>query len=496
MPHGAHTVDLDDEAATVAFAEDIAACIAPGDLVALCGGLGVGKTTFARALIRAVADDEGLEVPSPTFTLVQTYAGGRLNVSHFDLYRLAAAAELDEIGFDDALADGAVVVEWAERAASRLPANRLDVTIAIAIARGGSARQATVSGGPDWLARLARSRAARDFVERAGLPRAARRHLKGDASTRRYERVRAGGRGAVLMDWPPQPATDDPRAPFRARDVRAFVAVDGALRAAGLSAPEIHAADMAAGFLLLEDLGSVGVVEDDAPVAERYDVAIEVLATIHSRARPGELPLPDGTVHRLPLLAGAALAAEIDLFAEWYPVHATGKPLDANARAGLTAIWARAFARLDDAERSWVLFDMQSPNLIWLADREGPARLGLLDFQDMFLGPAAYDVASLCQDARATIPAALESALRARYVALRRASDAAFDAGAFAEAYAVLAALRAFKNLGVFARLADGFGERGYLGHVPRMREYLVRNFADPVLSDLAVWYERHLPPP
>ena len=114
-------VDLPDEAATAAFAEDIAVSLRVGDIVGLSGGLGAGKTTFARALIRALASDPGLEVPSPTFTLVQTYATGGLTVAHFDLYRLAGSAELDETGFVDAALDGAVLVEWPERGGDRLP---------------------------------------------------------------------------------------------------------------------------------------------------------------------------------------------------------------------------------------------------------------------------------------------------------------------------------------------------------------------------------------
>ena len=232
---------LPDEAATVSFAEDVASCLAPGDVVALSGGLGAGKTTFARALIRAVADDPRLDVPSPTFTLVQTYEAGRLPIAHFDLYRLSGPEEIDEIGLDEALATGAALIEWPDRAASRLPPDRLDIAFAIA----GEGRVATIAGSPDWMARLERSRAIRALLDKAGWAKAARRYLQGDASTRRYERIRKDGQSAVLMDWPTAnaPPLLDSRVIFRARDVRAFMAVDIALRGLGLSAPEIHASD-------------------------------------------------------------------------------------------------------------------------------------------------------------------------------------------------------------------------------------------------------------
>jgi len=282
-------------------------------VLALSGGLGAGKTTFARALLRAFFDDPELEVPSPTFTLVQTYGGGRFEISHFDFYRLAAAEELDEIGFDDAIAEGAVLVEWPERAATRLPEHRLDLTFAIA----GTGRTVAVTGEGPPLARFQRSRRIRSFLDGASWSGAVRRHLQGDASTRRYERIRAAGRKAVLMDWPPLSAElpgGRSRATYRATDVRPFIAVDVALREAGFSAPELYATDPGSGLLVMEDLGSEGVVEDEGPIVERYRTAAAVLAEIHEHPRPADLPLPDGASHRLPAYRSAMLADELELF--------------------------------------------------------------------------------------------------------------------------------------------------------------------------------------
>jgi tRNA threonylcarbamoyl adenosine modification protein YjeE len=484
-------IDLSDEPATAGLAEDVAARLMPGDVVALSGGLGAGKTTFARALLRALADAPDLEVPSPTFTLAQTYADGRLTVTHFDLYRLTSPEELDEIGFAEAAAEGAVLVEWPERAGDRLPKECLDIAFAIA----GTGRRAMVTGGPEVLAGFARSRAVRAFLDRSGWQGAARRHLQGDASARIYERIRADRRTAVLMDWPPhgQFAAGDPRAAFRARDARAFVAVDAALRSAGLSAPEIYSADTASGLLVMEDFGNEAFVVNGTPDPERYRTAIEALATIHRRARPAELPLPDGGVHRLPPFANEALMAEVGIFADWYARQAAGAPLGGEARAELTAVWTSLAERRAAVEQSWVLFDVQSANLFWLPAREGIARVGFIDFQDMFVGPAAYDIASLCFDARVTIPPALADELSDYYVALRSAGDSGFDADSFREAFAIAAAVRTMKNMGAFARLAST-GKPIYLNHLQRMRTYLARAVSHPVLSPLAVWYERHLP--
>ena len=138
-----HTVErlLPDEAATARLGQDLAAALRQGDVLALSGDLGAGKTALARALIRANAGDAHLEVPSPTFTLVQTYEG-RVPVSHFDLYRLGSASELEELGFEEALREGAAVVEWPDRAAKRLPAG----TVHVELLHEGEGRRALVSG--------------------------------------------------------------------------------------------------------------------------------------------------------------------------------------------------------------------------------------------------------------------------------------------------------------------------------------------------------------
>ena len=209
----------------------------------------------------------------------------------------------------------------------------------------------------------------------------------------------------------------------------------------------------------MEDFGTDGVVVGGAPDPERYGVAVEVLAAIHAAPRPAVLPVPGGGEHRLLALSAEVLTADLAMFADWYVPHATGRPLDRSAAESFMAVWIALFARLAGAEQSWVLFDVQSPNLFWLPDRAGIARIGLIDFQDMFVGPAAYDVATLCQDARVTVPAELEAALRDRYVAARRAARSAVRCGLVRCGLCDSRRARTLKNLGVFARLADHLGK-------------------------------------
>lgn len=144
-------LSLPDEAATDALAHRLAPLLRAGDLVALSGNLGAGKSTFARALIRALSADPALDVPSPTFTLVQSYGEANPPVSHFDLYRIRDEAELEELGLPDSLESGIALVEWPERAGALLPHGGL----AIALETAGGGRVARLSGDDEWARRLA-----------------------------------------------------------------------------------------------------------------------------------------------------------------------------------------------------------------------------------------------------------------------------------------------------------------------------------------------------
>jgi tRNA threonylcarbamoyladenosine biosynthesis protein TsaE len=148
MAPAALTLTLPDEAATMALGARVAAACRPGDVIALEGDLGAGKTTLARALIRALAGAE-TDVPSPTFTLVQTYETPGLPVWHFDLYRLESAMEARELGLDEAM-DGLALIEWPERLGQSLPARRLEVRLNFE----GEGRIARLADHSDWSGRI------------------------------------------------------------------------------------------------------------------------------------------------------------------------------------------------------------------------------------------------------------------------------------------------------------------------------------------------------
>src|SRR5438477_4279653 len=475
---------LANERATHRLAMDVAAILAPGDLVTLSGDLGAGQTTFARALIRHLAGDPGLEVPRPTFTLVQAYPLARLPVVHGDLYRVNAPEELTELGFNEAAEDAAVLLEWPDRIGDRLPADRLDIAFGLAPRLGLNARHAQITGHGGFAPRARRLEPVRRFLDEVGFADAAREYIQGDASTRSYERLTAGTRRAVLMNAPRRP--DGP--PVRnglaysaiahlAEDVKPFVAMARALKARGLSAPELYAADLADGLLIIEDLGTEPVASGNppGPIEERYAAAVDLLVALHREPLPASLPVAPSVDHRLPPYDLDALLIEAELLVDWYIPH-RGSAVSAVAKAEFATLWRAALARAAQAPATWVLRDFHSPNLMWLPDREGIARVGLLDFQDALAGPPAYDLVSLLQDARVAVPETLEVTLLGRYAKARHAADNDFDVTAFIELYATLGAQRATKILGIFARLDRRAGKPQYLRHMPRVCRYLRRS--------------------
>lgn len=487
-------LELADEAATLSLGEDIAAMVRVGDVLALKGDLGMGKTTLARAIIRALAGDPALEVPSPTFTLVQAYAT-RVPVQHFDLYRLTSPDELGELGFSEAVRDGIVLVEWPERAGDDMPGDAVQVTLS----EKGAGRDVEFEGSADFIERLERSLAIRAFLDRSGFGGATRRFLIGDASTRAYETVALDGHTPlILMNAPRKP--DGPpirdgkpysRIAHLAESVAPFVAIAKALRDEGFAAPEIPAADLDKGLLLVEHLGAQGVLDADGlPIEERYVAAAEVLAEIHGRRWESRIPVAPDVIHEVPPYDHGAMAIETELLIDWYLPYQAGRQASEEERRDFAAAWRGVFAALDEAEKSLVLRDYHSPNIIWRPERSGHDRIGIIDFQDAMIGPSAYDVASLAMDARVTIPADLEMRILESYCAARfTAGD--FDRTGFERAYAMMAAQRNSKILGIFVRLNVRDGKAAYLKHLPRIRDYLARALAHPALKDVATVYRQ-----
>jgi tRNA threonylcarbamoyl adenosine modification protein YjeE len=502
--HTTFLAALANETATAHLMADLALLIGPGDVITLSGDLGAGKTAAARALIRYLADDETLEVPSPTFTLAQGYELPAFPLVHADLYRVNDSSELEEIGLSP-LPEGAVaLIEWPERAPDAWPPDRIDIAFNHRPALGSTARSVEITGHGIAAAQVARLKALRQFLDATGFSDAKRQRMAGDASIRSYARLIREADVFILMNSPRRP--DGPAiydgksysaAVHLAEDVKPFVAIANGLRQHGFSAPAIRHADLDSGFLITEDFGSAGFVDGDPPrpIPERYEAATDLLAVLHHQGLPETLPLAPQLNYPIPHFDTEALLVEIGLMLEWYlPDRAV--QVSGEMRAEFAAMWRNLLDEPVNAAKTWVLRDFHSPNLIWLGERDGIAKVGILDFQDAVLGPAAYDLVSLLQDARIDVPEALELALLTRYIKARLTSDQGFDPAIFAEHYAIMSAQRNTRLLGTFARLNRRDGKPQYLRHQPRIWTYLSRSLAHPALSPIREWYAANVPPP
>ena len=333
-----------------------------------------------------------------------------------------------------------------------------------------------------------RDAAITQFLAAAGWAGARRAPLADDASFRRYERVTdANGARAVLMDAPPPH-----------EDVRPFHAMAEMLCGLGFRAPAVYHADAEAGFLLLEDLGDITLAralrDGGIGLEDAYRLATDTLIALHRAWAAAPAPRWHPPVYDDALL----IDTEAMLLPDWY-MPAVGTAPDAPARGAYAEAWRTALTPARDLPQTLVLRDYFPDNLMLLGPPPGPdtpaetaARsCGLLDFQDATVGPRAYDLMSLLQDARRDVPQAIEEAMLRRY--LEAFDD--LDPAAFRAGYTALAAQRHAKVIGIFTRLAHRDGKPGYLAHMPRLWRLFERALTHPALAPVAAWCERHLPP-
>jgi N-acetylmuramate 1-kinase len=469
----------------------------------LQGDLGSGKSTLARAFIRAVADDDALEVPSPTFAVMQPY-DLRVPLLHVDLYRLRDAHEIHELGLTELAAEQALLIEWPERI--DLSAFSRDVLL-VTLAGHGERRDITLqasghaSGG--WASALARDGLLADFLKSTGFGGDERRFFLGDASSRRYETLHGPGERKLLMDMPGRPDGVPIRhgkhysALARLADrIDSVVAINAHLRGLGYSAPETYACDLTHGFAVMEFLeGEVhgAMMRRGDDMTEPMQCATAVLADMARQSWPRRVSSAHGQFYDVADFDLDAMLIEVDLMPSWFWPHQFGTEAPQDIHDSFEEVWRHLLPLTFEAPRLWMLRDFHSPNLIWMPQRQGLQRTGLIDTQDAVMGHGAYDLASLLQDARCDVTPEFQDMLLRHYVNLRRAQGG-FDEKTFRRDYAVLAAQRASRLLGTFTRLSVRDGKHQYLAHRPRVAGYLMQSLEHPALKPLRDWYQTHAP--
>jgi N-acetylmuramate 1-kinase len=483
-------LEFHTSAGTENFAKLLSLWARPGMIINLQGDLGAGKSTFARAFIRALArPDEEFDVPSPSFALVQLYDNTRVSVAHVDLYRLSNSNEVVELGLAELATNHIILVEWPERMSEALTENTLNLKFS----GNGETRQIELEAKGAWQSSLQRNAGIENFLLKTKWQNAERVFLEGDASSRRYEMLHNNNLQTILMDMPHRP--DGPPVkdgkPYSAvahlaEGLSAVVDVNKQLVDFGYSAARIDEHDLALGLALIEDLGPNvygRMMLSGANMEEPMKQAVAVLADMTTKPWPSSLPRYDISAQLI----------EVDLLPSWFWPHIHESSPQPELNASYEKIWRKILPLVEYKKPHWVLRDFHSPNLIWIPDRVGLNRVGLIDTQDAVLGHPAYDLVSMLQDARVDIDFTWADELYRYYETLRR-SQGVFEAEEFQAAYAILGAQRATKILGIFARLAKRDGKHGYLKHMPRVSRYLARNLAHPALTELQQWYKQNMP--
>lgn len=310
------------------------------------------------------------------------------------------------------------------------------------------------------------------FLVSQGLATAAIQPLQPDASFRRYFRIDHKGQRWMLMDAPPAH-----------ENIRAFVAIAQHLQRLGLRPPTVQATDLEHGFALLEDLGDdtyTHLLANGIDETELYSLAIDVLRYLHGHPQAVDLERPAYSQSRL--------LDEALLLVDWYWPAVHGNPASAPVRETYLQIWRDILCELPAVPQTLVLRDFHVDNLLRVAGRARVQQCALLDFQDAVLGPAAYDVVSLLEDARRDLAPSLATAMLERYLHAATATERE----QFMHGYTVLGAQRHCKVIGIFQRLCRRDGKCHYLIHLPRIKRLLQVHLQQPCLVSLRDWLMRY----
>ncbi|USG61331.1 phosphotransferase [Sneathiella marina] len=305
------------------------------------------------------------------------------------------------------------------------------------------------------------------FLQRNNLSHFQRINLAGDASTRRYERLTDQEKTFILMDAPP-PET-----------ISQFMGVAKILSDRGYSPPKIYATDVENGFLLLEDLGDglfARLIETGEDEEGLYKLAVDLLLTLRCAPSPSELPK----------FTDDYILSQNQMFLDWYVPDNFESLITESGRSDYEEIWRSLLKKIPIGPEVILLRDFHAENLLLLKGRKGVKALGLLDFQDALVGPAAYDLVSLLQDARRDVAPDVVAKMITYYI-----EETGLDERDFRASYAILGAHRALRILGIFTRLAKKEGKQRYLRLVPRMLHHLHTNLEHPELQGLKLFLDQ-----
>ncbi|MEK9794560.1 MAG: tRNA (adenosine(37)-N6)-threonylcarbamoyltransferase complex ATPase subunit type 1 TsaE [Hyphomicrobiales bacterium] len=463
-----------------AFVKYIAPIFEKGDLLALNGEIGSGKTTLTKHLINYLTATRIDEINSPTFNLCQTYSKEDLIISHYDFYRLDYLQEIEELDINDSIKNNFTIIEWANKFSSILPKDHIEIQIS----NKSHQREYKILFHGEYAKKIAAHKNRLSFLSNSNFNIKKITNMKGDASKRKYYRVNDGKENFVLMDA----SEDSIKETTTSKTITDFIVFGQYLENIGLRVPKIYEFDIQKHLILEEDLGLTTYDELYSKLSfqDLINPAIEsLLILVHSNYK--NINDLDGRAFEPQNFDEKVFINESKIFIDYYWPYVKNSICPEEEKYEFLSIIEKIYSDLS-TDKTLVLRDYHSPNLHYLQNEKGHRKCALIDFQDALLGHPLYDLVSLAQDARFTISEDQERYIVDTFEDKFLFNDFQLSKSSFNEQYKILAIQRSLKILGIFARLYLLEGKNNYIIHMPRVVDYIRRSMDCSLLHNLTHW--------
>lgn len=463
-----------------AFVKYIAPIFEKGDLLALNGEIGSGKTTLTKHLINYLTATSIDKINSPTFNLCQTYSKDDLIISHYDFYRLDYLQEIEELDINDSIKNNFTIIEWANKFSSILPRDHIEIQINNKFHQ----REYKILFHGEYAKKIIAHKNRLSFLSNSNFNIKKITNMRGDASKRKYYRVNDGKENFVLMDA----SEDSINKTTTSETITDFIIFGKYLEDIGLRVPKIYEFDIQKHLILEEDLGLTTYDELYSKLSfqDLINPAIEsLLILVHSNYK--NINDLDGRAFEPKNFDEKVFINESKIFIDYYWPYVKNSICPEEKKYEFLSIIEKIYSDLS-TDKTLVLRDYHSPNLHYLQNEKGHRKCALIDFQDALLGHPLYDLVSLAQDARFTISEDQERYIVDTFEDKFLFNDFQLSKSSLNEQYKILAIQRSLKILGIFARLSLLEGKNNYIIHMPRVVDYIRRSMDCSLLHNLTHW--------
>lgn len=473
---------------TKLFTENLCKIIESNDVILLNGKIGSGKTTLARHIINQILQIDISEITSPTFNLYQVYENNNQKINHYDFYRIENDIDLQEIDLEDSLGEGITIIEWADKYQNYLPDSYLEIEIL----EIDCFRTYKLRGCGSFKNRINKHNSLVSFLSKFKKPIIKVEKIQGDASKRIYKRIQTKEESLILMIYDEKEKKENPSK--LSEQIHDYVSICQYLSDINIRVPKIYAVDYKNQFLIQEDFGDLKYSEIflKEDFRKLYEPAIDTLINIAKNECPKNIKT-DQAIYKFEDYDKNIYLSEVNIFIDWYWPYVKGSVCIDDIKLEFLEIWKNLLDKISD-DKSLVLRDFHSPNLIFQPHGNGIGKCGVIDFQDALIGHPLYDLVSLAQDARVSIKLDQEFFLIEYYMKNLNFKNYQFNNHEFMNQYNILGAQRALKILGVFARLSMAYQKHEYLIHIPRILDYINRNIRNESLTSLSSWLTKNFP--